>query len=496
LNPRELAKLDALLEGDYLPFDRFVRGAWSIVDPGVTLRWNWHIDSIIEHLEAATLLQFRNLVINIPPRCMKSRLVAVMWPAWVWTWLPWTRWLFSSYAEDRALQDALDTRRILQSDWYQSNWGHVFQLTGDLNLKSRYQNSEGGLRVSTGVKGKGLGEGGDFIVGDDIHKREEVFSDKVREGTNDWWSRTMSTRGNDPQTAVRVLILQRLHEKDIVGHVEEKATKPGGRQYQKLILPMEYEGEPCITALGNQDPRTEMAELLWPDRFDRDSVDTLRVDLGTYGFGSQCQQHPAPLLGNIYLKHLWHGDLWTCTQQTLPVVFDALGVTVDCSFKETAKGSYVSIQVWGRKGGRRFLLDVRRGRVDIVQTIRWVLDMRAAWPRARLVLVEDKANGPAVISVLEKKLGGLIAYNPKGSKVARAVAFQPDHESGSFILPHPAQQPWVAGFVERFATFPAGVDDEIDAFSQLMDYWLEDEAKDAATESQTIGREALVGILG
>lgn len=153
LNRRERSVLDAIAAGEYVPLARYARLAWAIVEPGTTYVHNWHIDAIAEHLEAAARLWIRNLIINIPPRCMKSRMVSVFFPTWVWTWAPWLRFLFASYAEDRSLADAVDSRTILQSSWYRMLWGHRVQLAGDQNMKSRYQNTARGHRVSVGVGG-------------------------------------------------------------------------------------------------------------------------------------------------------------------------------------------------------------------------------------------------------------------------------------------------------------------------------------------------------
>jgi predicted phage terminase large subunit-like protein len=115
---------------------------------------------------------------------------------------------------------------------------------------------------------------------------------------------------------------------------------------------------------------------------------------------------------------------------------------------------------------------------------------------ARLKLVEDKANGPAIISMLRDKIGGIVPYSPKGSKVARARAFQPDHEAGNLWLPHPSKYPWVEGYVDRFAAFPAGADDEIDAATQLLDHWAENVNDAVEVQSQAVSRSVLAALLG
>ncbi len=142
----------------------YIRQAWHIVEPGNRYVPGWHIDAICEHLEAATRGEIRNLIINIPPRHMKSLITCVFWPTWLWTSRPETRWLFSSYGENLSIRDSIKCRRIIQSNWYQKNWGDTFQLTGDQNSKTRFENDKTGYRLATGVGGLGTGDGGDFLV--------------------------------------------------------------------------------------------------------------------------------------------------------------------------------------------------------------------------------------------------------------------------------------------------------------------------------------------
>src|SRR5215211_3060273 len=234
----------------------FVVQAWHVVEPNTPFVDGWHLDAICDHLEACVRGEVRNLVINIPPRCMKSLLVGVFFPAWVWTTQPWKRFLYSSYGQHLAIRDSLKCRRLITSPWYQDRWGAVFQLTGDQNAKIRFDTDQTGYRIATSVGGIGTGEGGDFVITDDPNNALEAESDLIRQSTNDWWDGTMSTRGNDPKTVVRIIVQQRLHEEDLTGHVLEQ----GG--YDHLCLPMEYEGERSSLSTGWRDPRRKPGELL------------------------------------------------------------------------------------------------------------------------------------------------------------------------------------------------------------------------------------------
>jgi hypothetical protein len=188
----------------------YIRQAWHVVEPSNVYIHGWHIDAIADHLEAATRGEIRNLIINIPPRHAKSLLCCVFWPTWVWATRPETRWLFSSYGENLAIRDSLKCRRIVQSAWYQRNFGDMFTLTGDQNQKTRFDNDKTGYRIATSVGGLGTGEGGDFIVVDDAQKQADAHSLLARETVTDWWDNTMSTRGNNPDRVVKVVIMQRL----------------------------------------------------------------------------------------------------------------------------------------------------------------------------------------------------------------------------------------------------------------------------------------------
>jgi hypothetical protein len=164
-----------------LPLRDFIRQAWEVVEPATVFLNNWHIDAIADHLEAVTYGQIRRLIINIPPRCMKSLAVSVFWPAWSWTldpdpdevdhgrsvrpgtWAgPGTRFLFSSYAHALSIRDSVKCRRVILSPWYQSHWGGRLRLTYDQNQKIRFDNDRGGYRLSTSVDGALTGEGGDI----------------------------------------------------------------------------------------------------------------------------------------------------------------------------------------------------------------------------------------------------------------------------------------------------------------------------------------------
>lgn len=489
------AFVEAMLNPDYIPLAVYCREAWRVVEPATPFLPNWHIEAISDHLEAVTFGEIRNLIINIPPRHMKSLTVSVFWPTWTWTFAPATRWLFASYAEALAIRDSLKSRRIIQSEWYQNSWKHVFTLTGDQNQKSRFENSKTGYRLATGVGGIGTGEGGDFIVVDDPHKVKEAESATVREGVLEWWDSTMPTRLNNPKTGAKVIIQQRVHEADLSGHLLEK-MKEGGETWELLKIPAEYEPTVSVTGIGFTDPRQEPGELLWENRFDRESIDNLKRSLGSRRAAGQLQQNPAPAEGDIFKRQWWRfwlpagvnappitvrlsdNTIFTCPQMSIPGHLSDILQSWDMTFSDNADNAFVVGQVWARHLADKFLLDQVRDRWGLPATLKAVTSLSEKWPKARLKLVENKANGPAVIQTLRNKVPGMVAINPMGDKVARAEAVAPEAEAGNVYLPHPALFPWVESWILEHTNFPnSAYMDQVDTHSQALARYIADDVR-------------------
>ena len=410
----------------------FVRQAWHIIEPSTPFVPGWHIDAIIDHLEAVSYGHIRNLLINVPPRHMKSLLVSVLWPAWEWTRWPERRWLYSSYGAQLSMRDSVKCRRLIESPWYRARWGHVFTLTGDQNAKTRFDNNRSGYRLSTSVGGAVTGEGGDRIVCDDPHNVADVASDTTRKTAIEWWDIAMSTRVNDPKTSAMVIVMQRCHQRDLSGHLLEKGN------FEHLCLPAEYEGPGRVTSIGFSDPRTEHGELLWPGQFGRTEIEELKINLGSYGAAGQLQQRPSPAGGGIFKRHWFRyfqprgmnlppvevrlpdGTLMSIQAHEAPFHVEEQIQSWDCAFKDLDTSDYVVGQLWGRLGPRFLLGDQFRGRTDCPGTVKAVRAMTDKWPATMAVLIEDKANGSAVIQMLSHEIPGLIPVNPQGGKVGRA----------------------------------------------------------------------------
>ena len=477
--PNVRAKVDRELATRSL--HEFVRQAWHVIEPLTPFVAGWHIDAIIDHLESVTHGDIRQLLINVPPRHMKSLLVSVLWPAWEWILHPERRWLYSSYAATLSIRDSVKCRTLIESLWYQSFWGDRFALSSDQNTKSRFNNDRSGYRIATSVGGAATGEGGDRIVCDDPHNVQEAESDAIRLSTTDWFDQVMSTRVNDPRTAAKVVVMQRCHQQDLSGHL----LAQGG--WEHLCLPAEYEGPTRATSIGFLDPRKNHGELLWPERFGPPEIEALKISLGSYGAAGQLQQRPSPAGGGMF-KREWF-RYWQPRGANLPPVIvrlpdgtvrSIIAIEVphrvdeqiqswDCSFKDLLTSDFVVGQVWARCGNMFLLGDQVRARLDCPATVRAVRGLTQKWPGTMAKLIEDKANGSAVIQMLSNEIPGLLPVNPQGGKIARAAAVSPLVEAGNVYLPHPDFAPWVNDFIEECIAFPNGAhDDQVDAMTQAL----------------------------
>lgn len=473
---------------------RFIGEAWPIVEPATSFVHGWHIDALCEHLEAVSAGELNRLIINVPPRTMKSLTVAVFWPSWEWFRRAHLRWLCASYSADLSMRDSVKCRRLIESQGgagdgalfqrigYQGVLGLLgedWELTGDQNVKSKYETTETGFRLATSVGGLATGEGGDRIVIDDPLSAKQARSEAERNAANTWWDETMSTRFNNADAAA-VIVMQRLHEEDLTGHL----VAQGG--WHHLCLPAEYEPshpfvypERVTLDSGHElpgDPRTEEGALLDPVRLPAERLAELLRNLGSYAYAGQMQQRPAPEEGGMFKRHWWR----RYDDDEVPS-FERLVASWDMRFSDSqsAASSYVVGQLWGTRGSNRYLLGQIRARLDFPQTLQAVGALNAWRAGVTATLVEKAANGEAVVSSLASRVPGLLALPPEGSKEARGAAVTPLIEAGDVFLPAgeyiaapPGYEPTtVDDYIAELATFPNGAhDDQADATSQALNW--------------------------
>lgn len=476
-------------------FSYFFRAGWHVLEPATPLLDNWHIDVVCDHVQwlltewlkhkrdPSYIQQIKSLLVNIPPGTAKSRIVSVYAPAWMWLHCPEWRVMCLSSNPNVAIRDAMYSRELIASQWYQQNFKPDWEIRGDQDAKGKFENTAGGFRVSKGLEAMVTGDRADALFCDDPHDAQGVHSKIQRQAVIDRWDQAVRNRVNEPAHSIRLLIMQRLHEDDLSGHW----LRQGGSEH--LCLPMEFEPErQCKTGLPWTDTRAP-GECLHPKRFPPVTLQEEKKALGSMGYAGQMQQRPAPAEGGMFRRDSWG---WFRLDGAVPtrarpsgtsdrecrvigyskngqIALDRIVLSVDASFKKTEDGSRVSAQVIGAKGADRFVLDNVTKPMDFTQTCECILALIAKWPDITKVLIEDKANGPAIINHLSSKVQGIIPIEPEGGKEARAAAIQPQVESGNVYLMEGAA--WADDFVHELGTFPNGAkDDQVDALSQALIY--------------------------
>lgn len=455
----------------------FTKQAWPVVETA-DLSWNWHLDAICEHLEAVSRRQIRRLLVNIPPRHMKSLGTSVFWPAWTWaqdggptgirpgTWMgPGVKFLFTSYVQTISERDATKARRLIDSPWFQSRWGNRVSFTPDQNAKRRYENTAGGVRIASSTSGATIGDGGDIIVVDDPHNIMAVESETQREEVLMWWDEVIPTRLNDQRTGAFVVIMQRLHEKDLSGHI--LARELG---WDHLCLPARFDPDhphPIRSTLGFKDPRAP-GELLWPEKFGEEEINGLAARLGSYGTAGQLQQRPAPREGGLFKRQWFPVVDAAATQGGQCVRRWDLAATAET---RSDPDWTVGVRMWRLPDGTFLIDDVIRFRGTPGEVRNAILNTATQDGRAvEVVLPQDPGQaGKAQADALIRDLAGwrAKAVRETGDKATRAAPFAAQCEAGNVKL---LRAQWNDTFIDELTSFPtAAHDDQVDAASGGFD---------------------------
>jgi predicted phage terminase large subunit-like protein len=456
-------------------FSLFVKLAWSVIEPGTAFVPGWHLDAISEHLQAVTEGHIKRLLINMPPRHGKSTLISVLWPMWSWITDPSIRWLCGSYAMNLATRDNLKCRRVIKSNWFQERYGHVFMLTKDQDAKTKFENDHMGYRMAVSVGSSATGEGGDVLLLDDPHNIDEKESDARREAALDWFNNTWSTRLNNQQTGAMVVVGQRIHERDVSGHILE--TNDG--EWIHLNLPAEYESaSPCKTFLPSgklfwQDPRIEENELLWPPRFPSSVIEKAKRRHGPLGYAALYQQRPTPATGGTFnranerLFTQSYDQYFLHTPRGVRAVNKqdcVLFVAVDPAISEKQSADYMVISIWAQTPIKDLLLlDIRRGhwahneqQDEVEEAFNDAL--------AEFVGVETVNYQHALFQDLVMRGIPCRPFTPHKDKVARAVPASIWQANGKIYFLKDA--PWLPEFQNELYKFPkAAHDDQVDVVS-------------------------------
>jgi predicted phage terminase large subunit-like protein len=457
----------------------FIRHTWSVTNPGVVYDHGRHIDVIASHVQRQLedwargradpeyTQRGQDLLINIPPRCLKSTAISVCATAWAWGHWPEIKIGCLSVNPRVSFRDALATRALLISDCYQQVFGPGWSIREDQNAVGNFANSAGGSRIARGFESNVVGEGFDWIIVDDPHDPRDSTAAvrKVLEG----WDIAVGSRVNDARVSIRTGIMQCVTEGDFSDHVRKQG-------WAYVCLPMEYEPERKLAgpyADIDTEWRTVEGESLQPSRFPPRVLDQLKLERGSYAYAAQYQQRPAPLAGGI-IQRTWFKRF---TMDELPEKLDWTTISVDATFGSVEEDAdNVGLLVVAGVGPSRYVLCDASRKMSFLDMAPSIKALIASYPNVRRILIEKAAAGGPIIEQLRRDVakGSMrtvvideILPQKHGSKIDRVVASLPQLEAGHVHLLDGA--PWVDAFVGEHGLFPNGQhDDRVDALSQLL----------------------------
>lgn len=465
-------------------FTAFAKAAWSILEPGNKLSWSWHYDLIAEHLMMAAERKTKRLLINIPPRTLKSILITVMFPVWVWTRVPSESFVCASYADKLSTEHSVKRRRLIESDWFKRIWGDRIWLQKDQNEKTKYQNNYQAQMIATSVGGTATGLGGNFLIVDDGLKPDEIASEAAITALHGWFDKTWRSRLNNPAEDVMIVVEQRTGEMDLTGHClegDKELTRKGEEaEWVHLCIPLEADEEAVdkhtlmqrfVYPISGKVKDRPLSDVLQPDRFTAGVVAAKKILRLVWE--TQYQGRPSPLEGNMIKRNeiMYYGGVHPQTMELdekLPDKFDAIITSVDAAFKDLKTSDYVAVGTVGVKGPKRYIFEVVNKHLDAKATEVEAKRQKLKWGSTH-VLIEDKANGSAIIKSMKRHVTGVIAVEPEGGKVSRFFAICGEWQALDWYVDRNAA--WTEPFIEQITKFP-GVknDDMADMMSQVAVY--------------------------
>jgi predicted phage terminase large subunit-like protein len=441
----------------------FTRKVFATVSPGETYLHNWHVDAITHQLMRVHAGECRRLLINQPPRSLKSICVSVAYVAWLLGHDPTRRVIVASYSGDFAAELHRQFRMVVGSEWY----GALFpNLRWAREAGNEFVTTKGGSRYATSVEGSLTGRGADLIIIDDPLNANEVHSEPARKRVIKWYGGALVSRLNDHQeTGAIVAVMQRLHEDDLAGHL---IGLGGWHHLDMAAIALEDE----IIELGHgKSYARRSGDVLHPLRESRETLEAIKAEVGSLMFSAQYQQRPVPVEGNLIRRS------WFTAYDTLPTGSSKIVQSWDVAMATGDHNDYSVCTTWLVQKNDAYLVQVYRGRLQYPDLRRKVISL-AAEHRATMILIENAGPGMNLLHDLRADMPrGMtrpIGIKPDGSKIDRMAAQSAKIEAGLVHLPHSA--PWLAEFLTELLAFPSGRhDDQVDSVSQFL-RWLQNDA--------------------
>lgn len=469
LTAQQTLALRTLARRNYRDFLKY----W-VIATRQNLRWGWFHDYIADVMQSVYLRQRRRVIVNIPPRHLKSTLISQMWHAWMIGMDDTANSALLSTAATAMLaaRDSRKTIDVLRSDWYKSLFPHV-----ELNRENEveWETKGGAYRIAVGRGGTVTGRGGDHITVDDLLLSDEANSETIREKCNEWMGETLASRLNNPKTGTITVIMQRFHERDVTGYLLAQSKTFGADQYEHIVLPMEAPKRTTIILDGEIRHIREAGELLDPGRIGPDEVLALKAKMRA-NYDGQYQQNPVKMAGGL----LDPSRLIRIESTGADIVHRfglRLNAYIDFATKEKQTNKddpdYSVVAVMGRdQMGRIFIVDIFRKQTAYDGLARTICSMQRIY---NFRAVKGEKGGlintfQPILTMTQRMMGVFFALWPfkgqgsQGDKVAKSSTFQGLLNAG--LVAVPANAPWLPDLEAEMRSFPNGShDDQIDAIS-------------------------------
>jgi len=432
----------------------FIHRSFLELNPQTQFLSNWHIEVLTAKLEQVRRGSCKRLIINVPPRHLKSHATSVAFPAWVLGHEPTKQILSVTYAQDLSDNLARGTRTLMTSRFYEALFDT--RLSKGREAVSDYETIDGGYRLSTSIGGVLTGRGADIIIIDDPLKADDALSKSRRRSVNEWYDNTLRSRLNSQEKGALIIVMQRLHAGDLVAHVQEHET------WDVLSFPATAERDETynfLTPYGRKQIHRRAGEILQPALLSPATLESQRRAMTDYNFTAQYQQNPQPPSG-IIVKREW---LKFYSPSEKPERFDQIVQSWDTANKNTELANFSVCTTWGIKDQHLFLLDVYRHKLDFPDLKRAVKEL-AALHRPTIVLIEDKASGTSLIQELraDNFSPAQAAPDVDGDKVMRLRAQTAKIEGGFVLFPKDAH--WLDDYLRELVSFPNSKnDDQVDS---------------------------------
>jgi predicted phage terminase large subunit-like protein len=438
-------------------FPTFVARVMATLEPGNLYEDNWHIHLIAKKLEDVRHGRVKRLMLNMPPRSMKTILVTIAHSAWVLGHDPTRRIMCLTYSKEVAHAQAQLFHRLITAPWVRRVFPELRPRVPARLME--WETSEGGYRLAASIDGSVLGRGADLIILDDPNKGQEIYSKVAREKVKNAYDHTVSTRLNHPKHSSIICVMQRLHADDLAGHMM------GQEAWDEIRIPVIALARERWDLGGGQMKVRKKGELIQPSRFGMEELEGQKRKMGRTAFEAQYQQQPIPEDGIIIKR------AWIRYYEAPPDEYDVKLISWDTASTLSEDADWSVGTVWGLSSGEIHLLHVERVRLEVPDLRHRIEQMHSSW-RADVSLIEDADLGRGIAQDLQRTSTKCKPrlVRPKIEKLARMQARSVMFETGKVFLPHEAT--WLSGYLDELLGFPARkYDDQVDSTSQALDWF-------------------------